>query len=483
MVGSRDFPSALRSLARVNPTTRDRSRRFPRLPDRARKAISGSGPPTAPLALRAQPSRVDADTARSALGLALRIGESMLAVGASAADVTATVLRVAAGYGLTDCQVDITFTSLTISYDPDDVPPLMLMRIVRPRGLDYTRLQGITDLAAEIKTAGLGLEEAHRQLDDVLSAPHPYRRSIHALGWSGVAGCVAFLLGGDWLVALVAALTTAAIEQTMRALDRRGLPMFFQQALGAAVATGAAVLLIVSEVEVRTSLVVAAGIVVLLAGLSFVGAAEDAINGFPVTAAARAFEVLTLTTGIVVGIAAVLDLAQRAGVPLRVTDPSMYTVPFAVALAAAAGMAGSWALASHARPHAVGVATVAGALAWTTSSATAAFGAGPAVASGTAAVVVGFCGAALTDRLRFPPLLVAVCGIVPLLPGLTIYRGLFAIVVEADVPGGVDELVGAAAIGLALAAGIVLGRYLGQPLGSSRDRFDRRVRRRATSSD
>jgi len=323
--------------------------------------MSGSGPPTEPLALRAQPSRIDQGTARSALGLALRIGESMMAVGASAADATATVLRVVAAYGLTDCQVDITFTSLTVSYDPGDAPPLMLMRIVRPRGLDYTRLQGITDLAAAIKVESLGLEVAHRRLDDVLSAPHPYRRPIHALGWSGVAGCVAFLLGGGWLVALVAAVTTAAIEQTVRALDRRGLPMFFQQVVGAAVATGAAVLLLVWEVEVRTSLVVAAGIVVLLAGLSFVGAAEDAISGFPVTAAARSFEVLTLTTGIVVGIAAVLDLAQRAHVPLSVLDPSTSTVPFAVALAAAAGMAGFWAVASHARPQAVGVATVAGA--------------------------------------------------------------------------------------------------------------------------
>ena len=406
-----------------------------------------------------------------------------MAVGASAADVTATVLRVAAAYGLTECQVDITFTSLTISYDPYDAAPLTLMRIVRPRGSDYTRLQGITDLAAAIKADGLGLEDAHRRLDDVVSAPHPYRRPIHALGWWGMAGCVAFLLGGGWLVALVAGLTTAAIEQMLRALDRRGLPMFFQQAAGAAVATGAAVLLVVLQVEVRTSLVVAAGIVVLLAGLSFVSAAEDAISGFPVTAAARAFQVLTFTTGIVVGIAGVLDLAQRAQVPLRVVDPATSSVPFAVALAAAAGMAGFWALASHARPHAVGFATVAGALAWTTSSVAGAFGAGPAVASAAAAVVVGFCGEALTGRLRIPPLLVAICGIVPLLPGLAIYRGLFAIVVDEDVPGGSNLLVGAAAIGLALAAGVVLGRYFGQPLGGRLDRFDRRVRRRVTSTD
>jgi uncharacterized membrane protein YjjB (DUF3815 family) len=105
------------------------------------------------------------------------------------------------------------------------------------------------------------------------------------------------------------------------------------------------------------------------------------------------------------------------------------------------------------------------------------------VASATAAVVVGFGGEALTDRLRIPPLLVAVCGIVPLLPGLTIYRGLFATVVENDLPGGLDALVGAMAIGLALAAGVSLGKHLGRPLSGQRDRFDKRVHRRATTQE
>jgi uncharacterized membrane protein YjjB (DUF3815 family) len=223
--------------------------------------------------------------------------------------------------------------------------------------------------------------------------------------------------------------------------------------------------------------------VVLLAGLSLVGAAEDAISGFHVTAAARGFEVMTLTAGIVVGIAGVLNLAQRAELPLTVTDPGTVTVPFAVALAAAAGVAGFWALASYAPVRAVGVAAVAGAVAWATYSLAGTLGAGPAVASATAAVVVGFGGEALTDRLRIPPLLVAVCGIVPLLPGLAIYRGLFAIVVDSDLPGGLDTLVGAAVLGLGLAAGVALGEHLGRPFGGNRDRFDRRVRRRATTSD
>ncbi len=327
-------------------------------------------------------------TAHAALGLALRIGESMLAIGASAADVTATVLRVAAAYGLTSCQVDVTFTSLVVSYDRENAVPLTAMRTVRPRGMDYTRLQGITNLARAVGAGGLDIEEAHRRLDRVVSAPPTYRRTIHALGWSGVAGSLGILLGGGWLVALIAALTTALVEQSMRVLDRRGLPLFFQQVAGAALATGVAVLLVAWDVDVRSSLVVAAGIVVLLAGLSLVGAAEDAISGFPVTAGARTFEVVTLTAGIVVGIAGVLDVAQRAQLPPTVVDTSPAAVPFTVGLAASAGIAGFWAMASHARPRAIGLAAMAGALAWTTFWAASGLGSGPAVASGIAAVAI-----------------------------------------------------------------------------------------------
>jgi uncharacterized membrane protein YjjP (DUF1212 family) len=422
-------------------------------------------------------------TAHAALGLALRIGASMLAVGAAAADVTATVLRVAAAYGLASCQVDITFTSITVSYDREDAVPLTAMRIVRTSRIDYTRLQGVNDLARAVGAGGLDVEEAHRRLDRVVSAPATYRRTVHTLGWAGVAGCFGFVLGGGWLEALIAALTTALIERVLRVLTRRSLPPFFQQAAGAALATGVAVVLLAWDVDVRSSLVVAAGIVVLLAGLSLVGAAQDAISGFPVTAAARAFEVVTLTAGIVVGIAAVLDLAQRAQLPLTVVDTSPSPVPFPVALAASAGIAGFWSLACHARPRAIVLAAGAGALAWTTFWAASGLGAGAALASGVAAVVLGFCGEVSTERLRVPSQLVAVCGIVPLLPGLAIYHGLFAIVVGADIQGGLAALVGAAAIGLALAAGVTLGEYLGRPISGERDRYDERVRRRAMTAD
>jgi hypothetical protein len=71
----------------------------------------------------------------------------------------------------------------------------------------------------------------------------------------------------------------------------------------------------------------------------------------------------------------------------------------------------------------------------------------------------------------------------PAVAGPAIRHGLFAIVVDADIQGGLAALVGASAVGLALAAGVTLGEYLGRPVTGGRDRYDQRVRRRTTTAD
>jgi uncharacterized membrane protein YjjB (DUF3815 family) len=68
---------------------------------------------------------------------------------------------------------------------------------------------------------------------------------------------------------------------------------------------------------------------------------------------------------------------------------------------------------------------------------------------------------------------VAVSGITPLLPGLATYRGLYELATQAS--GNVSTLMKAVAIGLALAAGVVLGEYLAQPVRTGLGRLERKL--------
>lgn len=80
----------------------------------------------------------------STLDLALRIGEVLLSSGAGTADATATILGVTAAGGLRGCEVDITFTSIAISYQAaPDVAPETHMRVVRYRSQDFSRLTDV----------------------------------------------------------------------------------------------------------------------------------------------------------------------------------------------------------------------------------------------------------------------------------------------------------------------------------------------------
>ena len=424
----------------------------------------------------------------------MRIGEAMLSLGAAAADVTDAIRRVGRAFAL-ECQVDLTFTAILVSHDQGPgAPPVTVLRVVESRGADYGRLTRVLQLADDVVNArttpdGGGADEsgevvqpertarrieaAHDELDLIVTAPHPYRRSLVTLVLAGMAAAVAVLLGGGFLVAVVAGGTTAVIDVVVWHLGRWGFPPFFLQAAGAAIATTVAVLLLVflpllpvDQATLPPSLVVASGIVVLLAGLSLVGAAEDAINGFPVTASARVFEVLLLTLGIVVGIGGVLDAARRFGVTLELVDVPVSPWPVFVQVLAAAAVAGAWALASYARPRAALVAAAIGGISWLLFYGLGELGVGPAAASAGAALAIGFIGEALSTRLRVPAIVTSVCGIVPLLPGLAIYRGLFNLVDEGGMGRGSEVLLQAAMVGLGLAAGVTLGELLARRVGA-----------------
>jgi uncharacterized membrane protein YjjB (DUF3815 family) len=107
---------------------------------------------------------------------------------------------------------------------------------------------------------------------------------------------------------------------------------------------------------------------------------------------------------------------------------------------------------------------------------------GPAAANSFAALVAGFLSQVVASRLQVPALALTMAGIVPLLPGLVVYQGLFEIVRRTPDVGlstGLTTLLGAAGIGLGLAAGVSMGTFLARPLRVGLDRGQRRALRRS----
>jgi uncharacterized membrane protein YjjP (DUF1212 family) len=424
------------------------------------------------------PKVPDDSTVNFVLDLSLRIGEVQMASGAGASDVTATIIALTSALGLPHCEVDVIFTSITVTcHRGTDLAPVTALRVVRSRSLDYSRLNAAEMLVQQITRGNVSAEEAQSQLQEITSAPHPYPRWVATLAWGGLAAFITLLLGGGPDVAVVAFVISAAVDRLGRLLNRFALPFFFQQVVGGLFATLSAMVIVSSEwlTTDKPTLVVAAAVTVLLSGLSTVSAVQDAITGYNVTAAGRTMETALMTAGLIAGVVLALKIAVLLGLERTPLPEVLTSTPqqLPIVVLGGAGAAACFALASYSALRALLVAAVAGGIGAAVYGGLVLAQLDAVSASAIAATLVGFCGGVLARRLKVTPLVVAVSGITPLLPGLSTYRGLYQLGVE---PGGnISTLMTAVAVGLALAAGVVLGEYLAQPVRTGLGRLERKL--------
>ncbi|MDY6994990.1 MAG: threonine/serine exporter family protein [Actinomycetota bacterium] len=408
---------------------------------------------------------------RKVLDLTIRLAEVMLSSGAGTADVVATAQDVVRAYHLSDCVVDIFVTTVFVSAPPTtDSPPITIIRSVHARSTDYTRVADLDRLVGRITSGGVTVDAAHQAMDELTVQPHPYPRWLATLGWAGFALGIALLFGGSWLTCLVAALTAAAIDQAGRYLNKIRTPFFFQHVIGAMIATLVAVASYYFFGLGPTTLV-ATGIVMLLAGMTIVGAMQDAVTGYMLTAVTRLGEALFLTGGIVVGILAGLQVAEIAGVRIELHVDATRTfiipnqpLPIVLAVFGAAFAGLCFTVASYGPLRSALTAAVAAGLAELVLIGLGQAGFGQVVATGIAAVLVGVFATVISIRRQAPALVTATAGIMPMLPGLAVFRAVFYLAVDEDFDDGMQQLFAAAAVALALGAGVVLGEFIGSPL-------------------
>ena len=414
------------------------------------------------------------------LDFCLRVGELLLSSGAGAADVTATMKSLAWHLGVRQPEIDITFTSLSMSYqrDPEE-PAAVLLRHVKQRDIDYEDLTLVDHLVRDVLRGEVDLKEARSRLARIVSSGHLTPRWAVTLGWGAMCAGVGLQLGGGPVIVAVAFLAASCIDRLQLLMARRRLPFFYQQVAGGGVATIIAVLAAVAVPgDIDPSVAVTANIIMLLAGIGFMGALHDALSGFYITAGARLTEALLATAGIIAGVSGGLTLADVLGVDVGRLDPGAAADLKTISLMAlgAAICGSSFAFASYAPRRSLLPIGAVAAVAIVIAGSGALGGIGRTWPTALAAFFVGLVSYTVAGRLRVPPLVVVVPAIVPMLPGLSIYRGL-SLLTEGDTQtsDGLLAIITAASVAIALASGVILGEYVAQPLKREAHRLENRL--------
>jgi uncharacterized membrane protein YjjB (DUF3815 family) len=265
------------------------------------------------------------------------------------------------------------------------------------------------------------------------------------------------------LVAAVAFVSTAVVTWLLRALARWGIPDFFLSAAGAAVATTFAMVLVALHAPAQSDLVVAGGIMVLVPGYSLVASVQDALTGFPISGSARGLEVLLTATGIITGVAGALYASVSLGLSLHLGSVELTPFVQVPVQVVAAGVASAlYGAATRVPRRSLLAAGTVGAVGWALLLLLRHGGLSLIVAAAAAAVAIGLAGNVMAGRQRTHPFLFVVPGVMPLVPGLTIYQGMLDLFTGS--PQAAATLARALAIGLAIAAGVTLGNQMLRPL-------------------
>ena len=413
------------------------------------------------------------------LDFCLRVGEMLLSSGAGAADVTATMKSLSWHLGVRHPDIDVTFTSLSMTFQPSpEDPPLIQIRQVKQRDIDYEDLTQVDHLVRDVLSDRVDLMEARATLARIVSSGHSTPRWAVTVGWGVMCAGVGLQLGGDATVIAIAFAAAVCIDRSQLMMSRRRLPFFYQQVAGGGIATLLATGAAATGVVENPSLVVTANIIMLLAGIGFMGALQDALSGFYVTGGARLTEALLATSGIIAGVSGGLTLAKMVGVDVGRLDPGAAGSVKALSMMALGGAicAAAFAFASYAPGRIIVPIAGIAAIAMVISQTLALQDAGRTWPTGLAAFFVGLVSYSVAGRLRVPPLVVVVSAVVPMLPGLSIYRGL-SLLAESDTAtsDGLLAMVTAASVATALASGVILGEYVAQPLKREAQKLENRL--------
>ncbi|KUJ67532.1 hypothetical protein ACZ90_27160 [Streptomyces albus subsp. albus] len=438
---------ALRGAAAAEGPWQDRMRAMLRMPIGERPAPE-----------RAEKAEEGGPAVPRVLDLTLRIGELLLAGGEGAEDVEAAMFGVAHAYGLDRCEPTVTFTLLSVSYQPSLVDdPVTASRTVRRRGTDYTRLSAVFRLVHDITSQEVTLEEAYRRLAEIRRNRHPYPGWALTLAAGVLAGAASMLVGGDWPVFFAAAAGAMLGDRLAWLASGRGLPEFYQFVAAAMPPAAMGVALSLAHAGLQASAVITGGLFALIPGRALVAGVQDGLTGFYITAAARLLEVGYLIVGIVTGVLTVLYGGLQLGAKLNPEAALRHVERPVVQTLSAMVLALAFSLLLQQERHTVLFATLNGGVAWVIYGALHDTAEVPAVpATAVAAGLVGLFGQLLARYQHASALPYVTAAIGPLLPGSATYFGLLSLA-QDELDRGIAHLTQAAALALAIAIGVNLG--------------------------
>ena len=395
--------------------------------------------------------------------VALRLGVVMLEAGYDTRAAINAMTGCARALGMADLSVTAVGRTMMASHVSERGVPIAMTRAAATiDSFDLYRMGRLHQVLNEMLREDVDVKRASNLMDQLEREPSPWPWWIVVLGGMMLAASITLQTGGSLIAAALASGCLLLVNRFGALLEYTGLPKAFSVSGQAALTVLLGALLSVCGVATISSsaTIIATGLVLLLPIPQIVQAAQDAINTYYVTAAARLTAVLVIVSMTTLGGA--LALSQIGGVHTAGASSTARPGSLELWLVIVACMVGALgnALFMRGGPRLLLPAAGVGALTGIINAVLQRHASlDPTLAVGIAALALGVVSGLSSGYLRIPSSELCIVGIAgALLPGLDVY---WIIISELfRFPGVGEAFLRALVAVLIIGPSVVLGMWL-----------------------
>lgn len=383
---------------------------------------------------------------RRKLDLLLRTGKLLVESAADTNRVDRNMKRVAAFLGIPEdkLHLDIRWSMIMVNVS-DEAHSFSKFQKCEKHGVNMTTITEISKLSWRAIEQDYSLDRYEEELERISSQPRNYRPYIVAIGAGFACGGFCKLFGGDWIAFLFASICAFAGFRIRARCMEFGINAYMSMAIAAFLATCMAYLTSLTNYSSTPYHPLLACALFIVPGVPLINFVDDMLDNFLLVGITRAANTVMMIGAMAFGIAFALRLFVMNDVAIdhKFSELSMVPHdPYYVYAVAAAISAMGFSMIFNIQRRLLWVVAIGGMLAVCTRNfVNFELGFGPVVGSFMGALVVSLVAVKAVHWFHVPNHVLTIPSVIPMIPGVLMYRSLVALINMNGVVGEVTTVV------------------------------------------
>lgn len=383
---------------------------------------------------------------RRKLDLLLRAGKLLVESAADTNRIVRNMNRVAAYLGLPEekLHIDVSYTMLAVNLS-DGSHSFSKFQKCEKHGIDMTAISELSKLSWRAIEQDYSLDQYEQELDAIAHKKRNYVPYVVAIGAGFACGGFCKLFGCDWIAFLFASLCAFAGFRTRARCIEFGINVYMSIAIAAFVSTCLAFLTSFSGLSDTPYHPLLACALFIVPGVPLINFVDDMIDNYIQVGLVRATNTALMVGAMAFGIVIAMRLLVMEDVVIEKKFSELSMVPhdpyYIYAIAAAISAMG-FSMIFNIQRRLLWVVAIGGMIAVCTRNfVNFELGMGPVIGSFAGSMLVSIIAVKAVHWFHVPNHVITIPSVIPMIPGVLMYRALFALINMHGVVGEVTVAV------------------------------------------